>query len=158
MTHASNELITMKKYQVVVRYPQHIHPEDAQQFDHLDALDVESKFDSIQWKQQLVRQLQLESHDTSFSVTDLETQHTIHLYLKSYATAGELSFKLESNIAVEKSHKDLFGLLTIKSKDHVHFQNLPITQVREYLSQFLSGYIVPMQEDYKMSLEKTSKA
>ena len=148
----------MNKYQVVVRYPQHINPEDAQQFEQLDALDVESKFDSIQWKQQLLRQLQLESHDTSFSVTDLETLHSIHLYLKAYATEGELSFKLDSNITVEKSHKDLFGLLTIKSKDHVHFHHLAISQVREYLSQFLSGYIVPLQEDYKMSLEKTSKA
>jgi hypothetical protein len=148
----------MKKYQVVVRYPQHMNPEDAQQFDHLDALDVESKFDSIQWQQQLLRQLQLESHDTTFIVKDSETQQALNLYLKAYATAGEITFKLDSNIEVEKSHKDLFGLLTIKSKDHVTFQNIAISQVREYLSQFLCGYVVPMQEDYKISLEKTSKA
>ena len=106
----------------------------------------------------MVKQLQLESHDTSFSIKDTETQLEFNLFLKSYESAGELHFKLDSNVEIEKSHKDLFGLLTIRSKDYVTFQALALAQAREYLSQFLSGYVVPMQEDFKMSQEKPSKA
>ena len=147
----------MKKYQLEIRFPHHYQPEDAQQFYALDALDVESKFDAIQWPQQLLRQLQLESHDTSFVVKDTESQHELKLYLKSYAAEGDINFKLDSNIEIEKSHKDLFGLLTIKSKDMVNFPMLNLLQTRDYLSQFLSGYLLPMRDDFKLSQEKASK-
>lgn len=147
----------MQKYQVKIRYPQHINPQDAQVLDHLDALDVESHFDAIQWKQQQVRQLQLDSHDTSFVVIDTETKLELQLFLKTYATANELSFKLISNIQIEKSHKNLFGLLTIKSKENVTFPSVPLSQVRQYLSQFLSGYLLTIQEDFRQSQENSSK-
>lgn len=147
----------MQKYQVKIRYPQHINPQDAQVFDHLDALDVESHFDAIQWKQQQVRQLQLDSHDTSFVVIDTETKLELQLFLKTYATADELSFKLISNIQIEKSHKNLFGLLTIKSKENVTFASVPLSQVRQYISQFLSGYLLTIQEDFRQLQENSSK-
>lgn len=148
----------MNLYEVEIRYPNHLHPQDAASYPDLDALDVESKFDAIQWRRQLTLQLQLESHDTTFRVEDHATDHVFILTLKGYASESDLRFKLESNVEVMTSHKNLFGLLTVKTKEKINFPLLSLAEARECLSQFLSQNFEPMRERYRDKDKRPAKA
>ena len=60
----------MNEFDLKIRYPHQTGRNDA---DHLGAFDTETilkRFDAIDWRQQLVRQLQLDGASTSFIVTD----------------------------------------------------------------------------------------
>ena len=148
----------MKFYQLEIRYPQHANAEDAQRFEQLDALDIQSKFDAMNWHRQWVLQLELESHDSSFMVTDLSSGKSIRLSLKSYANTETLCFNLDSDIEMVTSRRDLFGLIKLKHKDYVGFEGLSLPEARHYLSQFLSQQFEDLIGQYQATLPQTAKA
>lgn len=147
----------MKSYQLEIRYPQHVKAEDAQRFEQLDALDVQSQFDAINWHRQWVLQLELESHDSSFMVTDDANGKSIRLLLKSYANTESLCFQLDSDIEMLTSKPNLFGFIKIKRKDYVSFERLSLADARQYLSQFLNQQFDSLVSHYQASLPQTSK-
>ena len=60
----------MNEFELKIRYPHHVNRNE---IDHLGAFDLATiltKFDEMAWRQQLIRQLQLNGSDTSFVVTD----------------------------------------------------------------------------------------
>jgi hypothetical protein len=148
----------MTFYHLEIRYPQHISDADTQRFEQLDALDIESKFDAMNWHRQWVLQLELESHDSSFMVTDLSSGKSIRLSLKCYANMETLCFKLDSDIEMVTSRRDLFGLIKLKHKDYVGFEGLSLLEARHYLSQFLSQQFDGLIDHYQATLPQTSKA
>ena len=148
----------MKSYHLEIRYPQHISDADTQRFEQLDALDIESKFDTINWHRQWVLQLELDSHATSFTVSDQTSGKSIRLLLKSYNDIETLCFKLDSDIEMVTSTSNFFGLLKLKHKDYVGFERLNQHEARQYLSQFLSQQFDRLIDHYQATLPQTSKA
>lgn len=148
----------MKFYQLEIRYPQQTKSDAPEHIEQLDALEIERQFDAINWHRQWVLQLELDHHDTSFTVTDQDNGQSIRLLLKSYADTQSLCFKLESDIEMIRSRAALFGLLQLKHKDYVTFERLSQQQARQYLSQFLSQQFDQLTEHYQATLPQAVKA
>jgi hypothetical protein len=123
-----------------------------------DLTTILSKFEEMSWRQQLVRQLQLNGADTSFIVTDRDTEQTIAITLDAYAKSQQLEFKLDSDLVVIVPKKDVFGLVTRKTKETIAFKQLSLARAKDYLIAFLNRDIVILEEKYKDNLSKGIKA
>ena len=147
----------MNEFELKIRYPHHINRNE---IDHLGAFDLATiltKFDEMAWRQQLVRQLQLNGSDTSFIVMDGYSGQTLTITLDAFAKSQQLEFKLESDIPVIIPKKDVFGLVTRKTKDMVSFRQLSLARAKDYLIAFLNREIATLEEMYKENLAKSNK-
>ncbi|MBP7899855.1 MAG: hypothetical protein KAZ51_01170, partial [Acinetobacter sp.] len=53
--------------------------------------------------------------------------------------------------------KDVFGLVTRKTKDMVSFRQLSLARAKDYLIAFLNREIATLEEMYKENLAKSNK-
>ncbi|OTG64790.1 hypothetical protein [Acinetobacter silvestris] len=148
----------MKKFNLEIRYPHHLSEHDAEQFGQMDGIDVLIKFDGIKWRQQQIRQLQTDGANASFTVTDQTSKQSLRLTLNGYSKTNQLEFKIESDIQVIHHQKDLFGLITRKTKDYIAFKQLSLTTVRMDLLDFLEGRIEVLEKNYKNISKKSFKS
>lgn len=144
----------MKKYELEIRHPQHLSEQDAEALGLFESKEILSQFDAINWRRQLVSQLEMNGAITSFTVTDTATQHCLRLSLNAYSASDQLAFKLDSDIEIVTPQKNLFGLITLKNKDYVAFKQLSLGQARAYLNHFLDGQFDTLKDSYKTTLEK----
>ncbi|MFW2151718.1 hypothetical protein [Acinetobacter gyllenbergii] len=147
----------MNEFELKIRYPHQMNHNDIDHVGTFDLATILTKFDEMTWRQQLVRQLQLNGADTRFMVTDHRTEQTIAITLDAYAKSQQLEFKLDSDIPVIIPKKDLFGLVTRKSKDSISFKQLSLTRVKDYLIAFLNRDIATLEQFYKQGLGKGLK-
>ena len=147
----------MNEFELKIRYPHQMNHNDIDHVGTFDLATILTKFDEMAWRQQLVRQLQLNGADTSFVVSDHRTEQTISITLDAYAKSQQLEFKLDSDIPVIIPKKDLFGLVTRKSKDSISFKQLSLARVKDYLIAFLNRDIESLEERYKEKLSKALK-
>ncbi|QHH98558.1 hypothetical protein [Acinetobacter dispersus] len=147
----------MNEFELKIRYPHQMNHNDIDHVGTFDLATILTKFDEMAWRQQLVRQLQLNGADTSFIVSDHRTEQTISITLDAYAKSQQLEFKLDSDIPVIIPKKDLFGLVTRKSKDSISFKQLSLARVKDYLIAFLNRDIESLEERYKEKLSKVLK-
>lgn len=144
----------MKKYELEIRHPQHLSEQDAEALGLFESKEILSQFDAINWRRQLVSQLEMNGAITSFTVTDTATQQCLRLSLNAYSASDQLAFKLDSDIEIVTPQKNLFGLITLKNKDYVAFKQLSLGQARAYLNHFLDGQFDTLKDSYKTTLEK----
>lgn len=148
----------MNQFELKIRYPHQMNRNEIDAMGTFDLTTILSKFDEMSWRQQLVRQLQLNGADTSFIVTDLDTDQTLAITLDAYAKSQQLEFKLDSDLVVIVPKKDLFGLVTRKTKEAIAFKQLSLARAKDYLIAFLNRDIVILEEKYKDNLSKGIKA
>jgi len=147
----------MNQFELKIRYPHQMNRNEIDAMGTFDLTTILSKFDEMSWRQQLVRQLQLNGADTSFIVTDLDTDQTLAITLDAYAKSQQLEFKLDSDLVVIVPKKDVFGLVTRKTKDTIAFKQLSLARAKDYLIAFLNRDIVILEEKYKDNLSKGIK-
>lgn len=148
----------MNQFELKIRYPHQINRNEIDALGTFDLTTILSKFEEMSWRQQLVRQLQLNGADTSFIVTNLDTDQTIAITLDAYAKSQQLEFKLDSDLVVIVPKKDVFGLVTRKTKETIAFKQLSLTRAKDYLIAFLNRDIAILEEKYKDNLNKGIKA
>lgn len=148
----------MKKFELEIRHPQHLSEQDAEALGLFERTEILSQFDAINWRRQLVSQLEMNGAITSFTVTDTDTQQCLRLSLNDYSVSGQPAFKLDSDIEIITLQKNLFGLLTLKNKDYVAFKQLSQDQGRAYLNHFLNGQLDTLKDNYKSIQEKQKQA
>lgn len=148
----------MNQFELKIRYPHQMNRNEIDAMGTFDLTTILSKFDEISWRQQLVRQLQLNGADTSFIVTDLDTDQTLAITLDAYAKSQQLEFKLDSDLVVIVPKKDVFGLVTRKTKETIAFKQLSLARAKDYLIAFLNRDIAILEEKYKDNLSKGIKA
>jgi len=148
----------MNQFELKIRYPHQMNRNEIDAMGAFDLTTILSKFEEMSWRQQLVRQLQLNGADTSFIVTDLDTDQTIAITLDAYAKSQQLEFKLDSDLVVIVPKKDVFGLVTRKTKETIAFKQLSLARAKDYLIAFLNRDIVILEEKYKDNLSKGIKA
>ncbi|KHF75457.1 hypothetical protein PJ15_0590 [Acinetobacter sp. neg1] len=148
----------MNQFELKIRYPHQMNRNEIDALGTFDLTTILSKFEEMSWRQQLVRQLQLNGADTSFIVTDLDTDQTLAITLDAYAKSQQLEFKLDSDLVVIVPKKDVFGLVTRKTKDTIAFKQLSLARAKDYLIAFLNRDIAILEEKYKDNLSKGIKA
>lgn len=148
----------MNQFELKIRYPHQMNRNEIDAMGTFDLTTILSKFDEMSWRQQLVRQLQLNGADTSFIVTNLDTDQTLAITLDAYAKSQQLEFKLDSDLVVIVPKKDVFGLVTRKTKETIAFKQLSLARAKDYLIAFLNRDIVILEEKYKDNLSKGIKA
>ncbi|MEB6668558.1 hypothetical protein MXM33_16225 [Acinetobacter vivianii] len=148
----------MNQFELKIRYPHQMNRNELDAMGTFDLTTILSKFEEMSWRQQLVRQLQLNGADTSFIVTDRDTEQTIAITLDAYAKSQQLEFKLDSDLVVIVPKKDVFGLVTRKTKETIAFKQLSLARAKDYLIAFLNRDIVILEEKYKDNLSKGIKA
>ncbi|WDZ51132.1 hypothetical protein LF296_17900 [Acinetobacter vivianii] len=148
----------MNQFELKIRYPHQMNRNEIDAMGTFDLTMILSKFEEMSWRQQLVRQLQLNGADTSFIVTDLDTDQTIAITLDAYAKSQQLEFKLDSDLVVIVPKKDVFGLVTRKTKETIAFKQLSLARAKDYLIAFLNRDIAILEEKYKDNLSKGMKA
>ncbi|MFI8034281.1 hypothetical protein ACH8I4_10455 [Acinetobacter sp. ABJ_C3_5] len=147
----------MNQFELKIRYPHQINPNEIDTMGTFDLASILIKFDEMSWRQQLVRQLQFNGADTRFIVTDLDTGQSIAITLDAYAKSQQLEFKLDSDVVVIVPKKDVFGLVTRKSKDTIAFKQLSLARAKDYLIAFLNRDIALLEQKYKDNLSKGIK-
>ncbi|ENU91178.1 hypothetical protein F971_03316 [Acinetobacter vivianii] len=147
----------MNQFELKIRYPHQMNRNEIDAMGTFDLTTILSKFEEMSWRQQLVRQLQLNGADTSFIVTDLDTDQTLAITLDAYAKSQQLEFKLDSDLVVIVPKKDVFGLVTRKTKDTIAFKQLSLARAKDYLIAFLNRDIVILEQKYKDNLSKGIK-
>lgn len=148
----------MNQFELKIRYPHQMNRNEIDAMGTFDLTTILSKFEEMSWRQQLVRQLQLNGADTSFIVTDLDTDQTLAITLDAYAKSQQLEFKLDSDLVVIVPKKDVFGLVTRKIKETIAFKQLSLARAKDYLIAFLNRDIAILEEKYKDNLSKGIKA
>lgn len=148
----------MNQFELKIRYPHQMNRNEIDAMGTFDLTTILSKFEEMSWRQQLVRQLQLNGADTSFIVTDLDTDQTIAITLDAYTKSQQLEFKLDSDLVVIVPKKDVFGLVTRKTKETIAFKQLSLARAKDYLIAFLNRDIAILEEKYKDNLSKGIKA
>ena len=147
----------MNQFELKIRYPHQMNRNEIDAMGTFDLTTILSKFEEMSWRQQLVRQLQLNGADISFIVTDLDTDQTLAITLDAYAKSQQLEFKLDSDLVVIVPKKDVFGLVTRKTKETIAFKQLSLARAKDYLIAFLNRDIVILEEKYKDNLSKGIK-
>ncbi|ENW03403.1 hypothetical protein [Acinetobacter beijerinckii] len=145
----------MNAFDLKIRYPHQINRNDADHIGIFNAEQIINKFDEIGWRQQMVRQLQLDGASTCFIVRDEYTEQTLRISIDAFAESKQLEFKIDSDIPVLIPKKDLFGLVTRKTKETIAFKQLALSRAKEYLVLFLNRDSIVLEELYKKSLNKS---
>jgi len=148
----------MNQFELKIRYPHQMNRNEIDAMGTFDLTTILSKFEEMSWRQQLVRQLQLNGADTSFIVTNLDTDQTLAITLDAYAKSQQLEFKLDSDLVVIVPKKDVFGLVTRKTKETIAFKQLSLARAKDYLIAFLNRDIAILEQKYKDNLSKGIKA
>lgn len=144
----------MKNFDLEIRYSHHLKEDDTKQFEPMTSEEVLLKFDRLPWRQQQVIQLQIDGVSASFTLTNPTSEQSLRLTLDGYSATDQLQFKIDSDLQIIIPQKDLFGLITRKTKDYIAFKQLSLSSARAYLLNFLEGNIESLETDYKQSLQK----
>lgn len=152
------EHIFMNEFDLKIRYPHQINQNDIDHLGMLDATAILSKFDTMRWRQQLMRQLQLDGVNPDFIAINRITGQTMHIILDTYASSEQLQFKLQTDIPVRVAKKEMFGLFTRQTQESVNFTGLSLAQVKAYLVAFLDQGITTLIEDYHHGLHEQLKS
>lgn len=96
----------------------------------------------------------MDGSNSTFTVTNQETKEYLHITLNAFSVGDALEFKLESNIVVALPTKELFGLITRKSKSILNVKSMSLEQLKEYLSTFVCSESEIMQEYYAQQVRR----
>lgn len=144
----------MKTFDLVVHTPKNLQEGGDEFLEKFTAIQALIKFDSIAWRQLLVRQLQFNSENASFTITYLQSQQSLRFTLNAFSKLDDLEFKIESDVAIIVPQKDVFGLITRKTKDYIFFKKLDFATARQYLLCFLNAELQQLEQFYKDSQSK----
>ncbi len=145
------EFQAMTKFELEIRYPQHLNASDAEQLGIMTAEDVLSQFDAVPWRRLQMQQLRMEGSSTSLTITGQQPRQSVRLTMNAYTDSDQLEFRMESDIEIVTSKKDMFGLLNRKIKDYVAFKKLNQDQAREYLKNFVDGQVELLTQKYQQN-------
>lgn len=148
----------MDSFDLKIRYPHHIDLNDVEQFGTLNTIGILTKFDRMDWKQQLSRWLQLDGASPTFTITDEKTRQTIEIVLNTYKSSQELSFIVKTDIPVVVPKKQIFGLITLQIKETVQFKQLSLVQVKSYLTAFLKQDTDALVRYYQQSKQQLAQS
>ena len=146
----------MKNFEVEITLSEGNGAEQTESFESQDINLILRKFFNINWRRQLLKQLQQMESESTFSVMNVETEQYISITLNAHSTQTEPQFHIDSNIEFSVVSKELLGLLKRTKNYTVIYKNLNQSQVVEQLSVFLDGKIDSMIEHYKQLLHKKS--
>ena len=146
----------MKNFEVEITLSEGNGAEQTESFESQDINLILRKFFNINWRRQLLKQLQQMESESTFSVMDVETEQYISITLNAHSTQTEPQFHIDSNIEFSVVSKELLGLLKRTKNYTVIYKNLNQSQVVEQLSVFLDGHVDSMIEHYKQLLHKKS--
>lgn len=146
----------MKNFEVEITLSEGNGAEQTESFESQDINLILRKFFNINWRRQLLKQLQQMESESTFSVMNVETEQYISITLNAHSTQTEPQFHIDSNIEFSVVSKELLGLLKRTKNYTVIYKNLNQSQVIEQLSVFLDGQVDSMIEHYKQLLHKKS--
>ncbi|MGR3978555.1 hypothetical protein FW754_12975 [Acinetobacter sp. 1207_04] len=146
----------MKNFEVEITLSEGNGAEQTESFESQDINLILRKFFNINWRRQLLKQLQQMESESTFSVMNVETEQYISITLNAHSTQTEPQFHIDSNIEFSVVSKELLGLLKRTKNYTVIYKNLNQSQVVEQLSVFLDGHVDSMIEHYKQLLHKKS--
>ena len=146
----------MKNFEVEITLSEGNGAEQTESFESPDINLILRKFFNINWRRQLLKQLQQMESESTFSVMNVETEQYISITLNAHSTQTEPQFHIDSNIEFSVVSKELLGLLKRTKNYTVIYKNLNQSQVIEQLSVFLDGQVDSMIEHYKQLLHKKS--
>ena len=146
----------MKNFEVEITLSEGNGAEQTESFESQDINLILRKFFNINWRRQLLKQLQQMESESTFSVMNVETEQYISITLNAHSTQTEPQFHIDSNIEFSVVSKELLGLLKRTKNYTVIYKNLNQSQVVEQLSIFLDGQVDSMIEHYKQLLHKKS--
>ena len=146
----------MKNFEVEITLSEGNGAEQTESFESQDINLILRKFFNINWRRQLLKQLQQMESESTFSVMNVETEQYISITLNAHSTQTEPQFHIDSNIEFSVVSKELLGLLKRTKNYTVIYKNLNQSQVIEQLSVFLGGQVDSMIEHYKQLLHKKS--
>lgn len=138
----------MPIFEIEIRHPHHASDHELEYTQVQSAEEVTAAFEGMHWFNLQVLLLQLQGRQAYFMVSNAELGQSIKISLNELADAESIEFKLESDIAVISERKDLFGLLTRKSKDYVEFKHLNLTKARECLNLFIHEQLDALKQQY----------
>ncbi|MFW2147516.1 hypothetical protein ACK2M2_05165 [Acinetobacter sp. TY1] len=146
----------MKNFEVEITLSEGNGAEQTESFESQDINLILRKFFNINWRRQLLKQLQQMESESTFSIMNVETEQYISITLNAHSTQTEPQFHIDSNIEFSVVSKELLGLLKRTKNYTVIYKNLNQSQVVEQLSVFLDGHVDSMIEHYKQLLHKKS--
>ena len=146
----------MKNFEVEITLSEGNGAEQTESFESQDINLILRKFFNINWRRQLLKQLQQMESESTFSIMNVETEQYISITLNAHSTQTEPQFHIDSNIEFSVVSKELLGLLKRTKNYTVIYKNLNQSQVVEQLSVFLDGQVDSMIEHYKQLLHKKS--
>jgi len=146
----------MKNFEVEITLSEGNGAEQTESFESQDINLILRKFFNINWRRQLLKQLQQMESESTFSVMNVDTEQYISITLNAHSTQTEPQFHIDSNIEFSVVSKELLGLLKRTKNYTVIYKNLNQSQVVEQLSVFLDGQVDSMIEHYKQLLHKKS--
>ncbi|ATO19668.1 hypothetical protein BS636_08385 [Acinetobacter sp. LoGeW2-3] len=147
----------MTNYEVEISYPHQDSSSNGLQVETLASEEVLAKFNSMNWNQLLILQLQMQTGKTTFTVTNTDSGQSIQITLNELSNSQQLEFKLESDIQVEGVNKSLFGFLGFKGKNYVSYRELNLKQTQAILDHFVTGNIEAIKQQYQSSLNQVSQ-
>ena len=145
---------TMQNFDVEISLPTRENFSAVETFQSDDVHFILSKFYNINWRRQLLNQLQLEQAESYFALSNATTGQYIQISLNALSTRAEPEFNIDSNIELITQSKEFLGLFTRTKKQDVIYKNLIQVQVSEQLSLFVNGEIQAMTEQYQELMHK----
>ena len=146
----------MKNFEIEINLPEGNGAEQTENFESEDTNLILRKFFNINWRRQLLKQLQQAQSESAFSVMNIDTEQYISIKLNAHSTQTEPQFHIDSNIEFSVVNKELLGLWKRTKNYTIIYKNLNQSQVVEQLSLFLDGHVDSMIEHYKQLLHKKS--
>ena len=138
----------MKKFEVEIHFPGRKNVLDSEVSPNNSTQDVLAKFESLNWRRLRILQLQMDGSNSTFTVSNQESGEYLHITLNAFSPHDALDFKLESNIQLMVPFKDLFGLITRKSKSVLSYKSIGLEQLSHYLTAFVTGDSDQIREHY----------
>ncbi|MFV5491673.1 hypothetical protein [Acinetobacter sp. ASP199] len=77
----------MTSYEVEISYPSQNNSSDGLQVETLASEDVRAKFNSMNWNQLLILQLQMQTGKTIFTVSNTDTGQSIQITLNELSNS-----------------------------------------------------------------------
>lgn len=148
----------MSTYNIDIQYPLYVNGNDITLYTDLENGEVAENFEAFKWWEYRSLQLKLSSIQTRFAVTCKDSGYTVRFTILDQSTTGQVEVKLESDLAIVKPKKELFGLVTLKVKDYITFDRLSLDQAKTYLHLFLTNKIEALEDEYKNMSKKVLSA
>ncbi|ANF82392.1 hypothetical protein A3K93_09420 [Acinetobacter sp. NCu2D-2] len=137
------------KFALEINYPHHKSIDDAEQLGEFEAVEILKKFNTMNWKQLQILQLQMQGSDVLFTVTNTETEHSLQIKLNALSPTHQLEFSADTDIEIEVETHNLFGLLKMKRTDYVAFEHMSLQSTQNCLTAFLNHDIQSMINEYQ---------